>query len=107
MWLPPFQEPDMLNLAETKAHLRIDHCDEGAHTEAPVDAATASVADCPHMAVEDMELAPLPAPVRAAIADPVARARPARKPRGVERQITVREPATEGSGEAGEGQALI
>ncbi len=62
MWLPPFQGPDRLNLAETKTQLRVHHYDVGAHIEALVDTATASVADCLDLAVES-----LPAPVCAAI----------------------------------------
>ena len=57
----------MLTLAETKTHLRVDTTDEDTHIEALIEAATTSVADFLDMAREDMELVPLPAPVRAAI----------------------------------------
>ena len=57
----------MLTLAETKLHLRVGHNDEDAHIAELIAAAATSVADYLNMDYEDMELAPLPAPVRAAI----------------------------------------
>lgn len=57
----------MLTLTETKMHLRVDHDAEDDHITQLIEAAAASVADYLNMDREDMELAPLPAPVRAAI----------------------------------------
>ena len=57
----------MLTLAETKMHLRVDRSDEDGHITALIEAATTSVADYLNMEREDMDVAPMPAPVRAAI----------------------------------------
>lgn len=57
----------MISLEETKMHLRVDSAYEDAHIAALIEAAIASVADFLDMEVEDLGLAPMPAPVRAAI----------------------------------------
>ena len=58
----------MINLAEAKLHLRVDHSEEDALIQSMIDAATQSVANHLDMHVDDMEdYIDMPAPVAAAI----------------------------------------
>ena len=58
----------MINLAEAKLHLRVDHSEEDALIQSMIDAATQSVANHLDMHADDMEdYIDMPAPVAAAI----------------------------------------